>query len=119
MLAARSLHTVLICEKWEECVSFYKEILGFRIVEERERFVEFQVTPGARVGILRPLKPQSPRTGHERVILSVCVEDIEAAHAELQERCPGLPPVRGHPWGARVFELRDPEGWRIEFWSPS
>ncbi len=118
MLPARSLHTVLICEKWEDCVSFYKDVLGFPVVEERERFVEFQVTPGARIGILRPLHPDAPNPSHDRVILSIRVEDIEEAHAELKARCPDLPAIRKHPWGARVFEFRDPEGWRIEFWSP-
>ena len=118
MLPARSLHTVLLCEKWEDCVSFYKDVLEFRVVDERERFVEFQVTAGARIGILRPLHPESPRPSHDRVILSICVEDIEETHAELKARCPDLPAIRKHPWGARVFELRDPEGWRVEFWSP-
>jgi hypothetical protein len=51
------------------------------------------------------------------VILSVCVEDIEATHAELKARLPDLPSVRKHPWGPKVFEFRDPEGWRLEFWS--
>jgi len=118
MLVARSLHTVLICEKWEECVSFYMDVLGFPVVDERERFVEFQIAPGARVGILRPLRPGSPKPGHDRVILSICVEDIEETHAELRTRCSGLCPIKRHPWGASLFELRDPEGWRIEFWSP-
>jgi catechol 2,3-dioxygenase-like lactoylglutathione lyase family enzyme len=118
MLPVRSLHTVLICEKWEECVSFYRDVLGFSVVHERERFVEFQVTPDARIGILEPLQPDAPRPSHDRVILSICVEDIEEAHAILAERWPALPAIRKHPWGPRVFELRDPEGWRIEFWTP-
>ncbi len=118
MLPVKSLHTVLICEKWEDCVSFYKDVLGFPVLYERERFVEFQVTADARIGILKPLHPDAPKPGHDRVILSICVEDIEATHEELKARFPGLPAVRKHPWGPRVFEFRDPEGWRIEFWSP-
>jgi len=118
MLPVRSLNTVLMCERWEDCVSFYKDVLGFPVVHERERFVEFQVAPGARIGILRPLHPDAPRPSHDRVILSICVEDLEEAREELKGRCPDLPPIRKHPWGPRVFEFRDPEGWRIEFWSP-
>jgi len=118
MLPVKSLHTVLLCEKWEDCVSFYKEVLGFPVLYERERFVEFQVTADARIGILKPLHPYAPRPSHEHVILSISVEDIEEAHSELKARFPGLPPISKHPWGPRVFEFRDPEGWRIEFWSP-
>jgi catechol 2,3-dioxygenase-like lactoylglutathione lyase family enzyme len=117
MLPVKSLHTVFICEKWEDCVSFYRDVLGFSVVYERERFVEFQVTPDACIGILKPLHSDAPRPSHDRVILSICVEDIEEAHAELKARFPGLPAVRTHPWGPRVFEFRDPEGWRIEIWS--
>jgi len=117
MLRVSSFHTVLFCEKWEECVSFYRDVLGFRIVEKRDRFVEFEVTGGARIGILRPLNPPARQRGHDSVILSFRVADIEETHAELKSRCAELPAVREHPWGARVFELRDPEGWRLEFWS--
>lgn len=117
MFPITSLHTVLICEKWEECVSFYRNVLAFPVVDERERFVEFQVAPGARIGILRPLHPERPERSHDRVIVSICVVSVEEAHSELKARCPDLPPIRKHPWGARVFELRDPEGWRLEFWS--
>jgi catechol 2,3-dioxygenase-like lactoylglutathione lyase family enzyme len=118
MLPVKSLHTVLICEKWEDCVSFYKDVLGFPVLYERERFVEFQVTGDARIGILKPLHPNVPKPTHDRLILSICVEDIEAAHGQLNTRFPGLPAVRKHPWGPRVFEFRDPEGRRIELWSP-
>jgi len=117
MLPVGSLHTVLICDDWEACVSFYRDTLGFPVVYDRERFVEFEVTSNARIGLLRPLHPHTPKPSHDRVILSVCVEDIEATHAELKSRLPDLPAVSKHPWGPRVFELRDPEGWRLEFWS--
>ena len=79
--------------------------------------MEFQVKPDACIGILRPRHPDAPRPSHDRVILSIRVEDIEAAHWELKARFPGLPAAKKHPWGPRAFELRDPEGWRIEFWS--
>lgn len=118
MLPVRSLHTVLLSEKWEECVSFYKDVLGFPVVYERERFVEFRVAAHAHIGILRPLRSNAPTPGHEDVILSICVDDIERTRAELEPRFPGLPAVTKHPWGPRVFEFRDPEGRRIEFWSP-
>jgi uncharacterized glyoxalase superfamily protein PhnB len=51
--------------------------------------------------------------------LTMEVEDIESAHVSLEEA--GLHPqaIRDHAWGARVFYLHDPEGNRLEFWSPS
>lgn len=118
MVAVKSLHTVLLCEKWEDCVSFYRDVLEFPVLYERERFVEFQVAPDACIGILKPLHPDAPRPSHDRVILSICVEDIEDSHGQLKTRFPGLPPISKHPWGPRAFEFQDPEGWRIEFRSP-
>ncbi len=116
MLSVKSQHSVLICREWEACVAFYRDVLGLPIVYQRNRFVEFEVTPDSRVGILEPLRPNAAEPGHEHVILSLCVPDIEEVHKKLEARTTDLPPIRKHPWGPRLFEIRDPEGWRIEFW---
>lgn len=112
-----SFHTVLRCRKWAECLAFYRDVLGLSIVDRKERFVEFQVTSSSRIGLIDTggLSEEGD-SARERIILSFCVEDLEAVHGELSSHWPGTSGIRTHPWGDRLFEMEDPEGRRIEFW---
>jgi catechol 2,3-dioxygenase-like lactoylglutathione lyase family enzyme len=109
-----SFHTVLFCRKWEVCVSFYRDILGFKEVDIKPGFVEVQVAPGSQIGLLRSSKNSDPGC----VILSFRVRDVDRLHDSLSTICKEVTAVKPHPWGARIFELRDPEGRRLEFWTP-
>jgi len=113
-----SLHTVLFCRKWHESVVFYRDVLGLPVLEEREGFVEFQVNALSRIGLLRKDRSSRPADRPGQALLSLRVPDVQDAHKQLANRLPDLPAVREHPWGAWVFELTDPEGRRLEFWSP-
>jgi catechol 2,3-dioxygenase-like lactoylglutathione lyase family enzyme len=116
-LSVRSLHTVLYCRKWKECITFYGDVLGFPVVCTNEIFVEVQPATGARIGLMNAHRTRWPASGGDGFILSFRVSDIEVTHKFLQKKCSGLGPVEDHPWGARLFEIKDPEGRRIEFWS--
>jgi len=116
-LRVESMHAVLRCRRWAECVSFYEGIMGLPAVDRKEGFVEFQVTPESRIGVLRVSRAEW-REPADSCLLSFRVPDIAEAHRTLHARCPELEPVRRHAWGAKVFELRDPEGRRLEFWTP-
>jgi predicted enzyme related to lactoylglutathione lyase len=52
------------------------------------------------------------------ITLSFQIDDLHAAHRTLTKE--GLTPttIRSQVMGADVFYLFDPEGNRIEFWSP-
>jgi catechol 2,3-dioxygenase-like lactoylglutathione lyase family enzyme len=116
--AVTGFHVVLFCRKWDDSVTFYRDILGLPVTDRRKGFLEFQVTPEARIGLLREVRSPASVRRDDRFILSFRVPDIRATHRQLQARCPDLPAVREHPWGAWVFELTDPEERRLEFWSP-
>jgi len=114
----QGLHLVLFCRDWEACVGFYRDTLGFRAVDGRDGFVEVEAGPGARIGLIR-VPPESHRAaGPGPFLVSLRVRDIEQAHRQMSGRLPGVEAVRPHPWGASVFEIQDPEGRRLEFWSP-
>jgi len=113
-ISVESFHTILYCRKWDACVSFYRDILGFKEVYIKPGFVEVHITPGARIGLLRSVKNDNP----ECVILSFQVGDVDKMHDFLSVRCKEITAVKLHPWNARLFELRDPEGRRLEFWTP-
>jgi len=114
-----SVHTILYSHKWNECVSFYRDILGFPIIFANKIFVELEPAQGSRIGLLDATRARRSPSTHDSFILSFCVSDVERTYSLLQARYPGLSEIRSHPWGARVFELKDPEGRRIEFWSSS
>ena len=118
-LPIRSFHTVLFCRKWDECVVFYRDVLGFCVIDQKKHFMEFQVTQESRISLLKPKRSFPPEHRDQTFILSFCVSDIEETHRRLAARLPGLAEVKSHPWRAMVFELQDPEGRRIEFWSPA
>jgi len=61
---------------------------------------------------------ENPGKDDTRFILSFRVGNIEEAHRNLAARCGEIAAIRHHPWGARLFELRDPEKRRLEFWTP-
>jgi catechol 2,3-dioxygenase-like lactoylglutathione lyase family enzyme len=116
--SVESFHTVLFCREWDACVNFYREVLGFEEVAARAGFVEVQVTPESRIGLLRHKEGDAAANLYTSMILSFKVGNVVQMHQILSKRCKGVTKLRRHPWGARLFELRDPEGRRLEFWTP-
>jgi catechol 2,3-dioxygenase-like lactoylglutathione lyase family enzyme len=117
-LKVESFHAVLICRKWDACVSFYRDVLGFAVVDEKPGFVELEITPESRIGLIRPSGKNSSEYSPTGLVLSFKVEDIEETHRVLSVRCGNATAVKKHPWGALLFELKDPEQRRLEFWRP-
>ena len=117
-LPVESFHTILPCRRWDACVSFYRDVLEFEAVDIRPGFIELEVAPGSWLGLLRRAKCDNPESRDDSVILTFRVGDVDKIHNILSARCEEISQVKSHPWGARLFELRDPEGRRLEFWTP-
>ena len=115
----RSVHTILYSKEWARCVSFYRDVLLFPVAYSNRVFVEFEPVSGARIGLIDATRSSRRSVSCDSTLLSFCVRDLEKVHALLSRRCPGVSEIRAHPWGARLFELKDPEGRRLEFWSPA
>jgi catechol 2,3-dioxygenase-like lactoylglutathione lyase family enzyme len=98
--------------------AFYTEQAGFDLdhdhrVSEELRFV--QLTPpgsACSIAIGEGLTDSPPGSLQG---LQLVVDDIEAAHAELQERGVPTSDVQDFPWGRFVF-FRDPDGnaWNVQ-----
>jgi predicted enzyme related to lactoylglutathione lyase len=59
------------------------------------------------------------RAGHGGVTLMFEVQDIEAEYQRIQSLgIPLLKPLQSHPWGARSFWFRDPDGNIVDFVLP-
>jgi len=80
--------------------------------------VEFRLTDNARLSIADETRASIASVAGQGLTLALRVDDIDAAWRWLRQRGVEPGPIRSHAWGARVFYLRDPEGHRLEFWSP-
>jgi predicted enzyme related to lactoylglutathione lyase len=114
----RTVNTIVYCAKWKETVNFYKNQLQLRATTALDWFVEFELTATARLSIADVSRTSQEACGGEGITIAMEVEDIAAAHLFLINAGLHPPAIRNHAWGARVFYIHDPEGNRLEFWSP-
>ena len=111
-------YVALVTDRFEEMALFYGTLLGFPVVEEWDRDNargrRFELG-GLRLEILdnsRERNPLSLGEPGDRFHVAVEVEDIEAARNEIAI---GAPPVQDTSWGARIFQVRDPDGVPVTF----
>jgi len=112
------MNTVLYCRRFPETVAFYEQMLGLTRGHSNDWFVEFQVAPGAFLSVADERRASVKTASGAGITLTLRVEDARALHALLQTRGGDPPPVGARPWGAEGFLLHDPEGTRLEIWSP-
>jgi catechol 2,3-dioxygenase-like lactoylglutathione lyase family enzyme len=111
-------YVVLATDAFDAVTTFYGEDLGFPVVEEWDRPVgrgrRFDLL-GLRLEILdnarerRPLRLGAPP---DRIYLVVEVSNIDTACDSFRI---GAPPPQVVSWGARLFEVCDPDGVSITF----
>jgi len=111
-------YVALVTDRFEEMALFYGTLLGFPVVEEWDRDNargrRFELG-GLRLEIVdnsRERNPLSLGEPADRFHVAVEVEDIEAARNEIAI---GAPPVQDTSWGARIFQVRDPDGVPVTF----
>ena len=109
--------TIFYCRKFEETVVFYRESIGLKVTAAKSWFVEFELNEAARLAIADAGRASVGAIGGRGVTLTLKVEDIGKLRTRLIGENLDAGPVMDHPWGARVFHIRDPEGNRIEFWT--
>lgn len=116
---AQAVNTILYCQNWPEAVAFYRDRLGLRVAFENAWFVEFEVLPGAFLSVADAARSSIEAAGGRGLTITLRVPDADRIHARLEAAGLDVGPVTQHAWGARVTYLHDPEGNRLEFWSPS
>ncbi|MDA8137451.1 MAG: VOC family protein [Desulfobacteraceae bacterium] len=110
-------NTILYCHHWRQTVDFYHDVLGLKAHQVREWFVEFQVTDRAFVSVADAGRATIASANGAGLTLSWQVEHLEQIRQALLSKGVEVSPIRSK-WGARVCYLKDPEGHRIELWSP-
>lgn len=114
----RTANTIVYCAKWKETVDFYKNQLQLRVITALDWFVEFELTATARLSIADVSRTSQEACCGKGITLAMEVEDIAACHAFFETAGLHPPRIRDHAWGAYVLYIHDPEGNRLEFWSP-
>jgi catechol 2,3-dioxygenase-like lactoylglutathione lyase family enzyme len=92
----------------EQSRAFYADLLGLEVAMDLGWVVTLRstVVPGAQLTLMErdATAPVVPR-------LSVEVDDVDAAYAEVLRRgAPVVYPLTDEPWGVRRFFVEDPDG---------
>jgi catechol 2,3-dioxygenase-like lactoylglutathione lyase family enzyme len=111
-------YVALITDSFDEVAHFYGERLGFPVVAEWDRANgrgrRFELGT-LRVEILDNTRERQPlplTTAADRFQIVVEVDDIDAARGRLAIEAPQPQAVS---WGARLFQVRDPDGVPVTF----
>lgn len=112
-------YVALATERYEAMIRFYGKTLGFPAATTWDRpgarGTVFDLGGGLRLEILDAIGQKPPlRLGpaDDRCHVVVEVENVDAARARLPIATPE-PVVTS--WGARLFQLRDPDGTSVWF----
>jgi catechol 2,3-dioxygenase-like lactoylglutathione lyase family enzyme len=111
-------YVALVTERYDVVVEFYGQRLGFPVVDQWDRAnargMRFDLG-GMRLEILdnqrerRPLQLGDPA---DRFHVVIEVDDIQRAWKRIKIEAP---PVKETSWGARLFQIRDPDGVPVTF----
>ena len=113
----KSVNTILYCVNWQATVNFYRHTLQLPMTFETDWFIEFSLGGSAHLSIANERRARIKSSRGLGVTLALQVDSVDEAREHLR-RCGLEPePIMKHAWGARTFYCRDPEGYRLEFWS--
>lgn len=114
----RRLNTLVYAERFAASVAFYRDGLGLPVRFSNAWFVEFEVNAAACVSVVEKASTRMRGSPPAVQTLTFEVADLEAVRRGLAGRDLEPGSIHRHGFGARVFYLRDPEGNRLEFWTP-
>ena len=111
-------NTILYCDSWNECVAFYRDTIGLTVTFENEWFVEFNITGTAMLSVADARRATIPSATGAGITLTWKVDSVADARARLMRLGVAMTPLSTR-WRATVCYCHDPEGHRIELWTPA
>ena len=115
----KTSNTILYCRRWKATVAFYKTQLRLPVATSREWFIEFKLNETSCLSIADETRTSIDSNGGKGITITMEVDDIETTHLHLNEAGLNPTPIKDHAWWAKVIHICDPEGNRLEFWSPN
>jgi catechol 2,3-dioxygenase-like lactoylglutathione lyase family enzyme len=117
-LSILAANTILYCRKWRDTVAFYRDALNLPVTFTSDWFVEFQIASAAHLSIADERRATIKSGQGAALTLTFRVDEVDETWKRLSARGLQLGAIQDHAWGARVFYFYDPEGHRLEIWSP-
>ncbi len=109
-------NAILYCNRWEETVRFYRDVIKLPVLVKKGWFIEFQLAGSACLSVADAAHASISSAGGAGITLSWQVENLEAVHDRMVSDGVDVTPIQAN-WGARTCFVFDPEGNRIELWS--
>jgi lactoylglutathione lyase len=116
-------YVVLFVDDLAAAVEFYTAKVGLPVRLRAEGYVEFAVE-GAKFALLSRARAVqmagaqcagTPLAGTHEGAVTILVDDVDRAHAELRGRgVPFLGVPQDRPWGQRTCLFQDPDGHLVE-----
>jgi predicted enzyme related to lactoylglutathione lyase len=104
---------ILFVKNMKSVIAFYRDVIGLSPDEDQpfpeHRFFRFN-TGGCKLCLHSASKPNE---GRQKLVFHV--ESVSAVHQELKKKGKRLRKLENED-GRAVFDIRDPEGNRIQFW---
>lgn len=116
LFTTEQVNTILYCDAFEETVEFYRRKLSLEVTFANDWFYEFRLHDRATLSIADAGRATISPVGGEGMTLSLRVEDLDGVRGRLEESGVEATAI-SERFGSRVFDIHDPEGHRIEFWT--
>jgi uncharacterized glyoxalase superfamily protein PhnB len=105
---------------FDDATAFYGDVLGFPVKEHWDdpdhRGTLFQCTSTGVIEIIEVSEPPAERPRGVKV--AVEVEDVDGLYDRIrQSDIDVVDPIGNRPWGHRNFEVRDPSGLPLVFFT--
>ncbi len=114
----RLSHGIVNAQAFEACSAFYHDALGFKITEERERWVEFD-TGEATLTLHASYDADGlPLAPDQRVSFALMDDDLDAWADELRERGVRFATTPTDEEIGRMAEVEDIDGWFVVLRGP-
>lgn len=105
-------------------VAFYERITGINAQWLAPVFAEI-VLPGATlaIGSVETValwqEGSAAPAANRSLVIELQVDDIEAEYARLKDSVALVHELKTMPWGNATFQVRDPEGNAVSFYTPA
>lgn len=117
-LAIVRTNTILYCERWTDTVAFYRDTLDLTVTHTTEWFVEVHLSGSAHLSLTDASQTSIAPSHGAGITLSWQVADLATTRSTLVAAGLAVTAIAAR-WNSSYVELNDPEGTRIELWSPT